>query len=68
MPPYFVAVTAPAKGDLQEILLWTDSEFGSDAADRYEVLIAQALADICESPYRPGAKQRQDLLPDIYTI
>jgi toxin ParE1/3/4 len=64
---YFVAVTAPAERDLQNIFQWSETEFGSAAADRYEVLIAQALADVGENPYRPGAKHRQELLSGVYT-
>lgn len=42
------------------------AEFGSAAADRYEVLIAQALNNIGENPYRPGARHREDLAPGVY--
>ena len=67
MPDYSIKVTAPAERDLREILLWSETEFGDSAADRYEALIAQAFTDLVENPFRPGAKERQELLPGIYT-
>ncbi len=67
MTRYFVAVTAPAERDLQDIFQWSETEFGIAAADRYEVLIEQALTDISENPYRPGAKHRQELVAGVYT-
>ena len=62
MTRYLVTITVPAERDLKDIFLRSETEFGSVAADRYEVLIAQALTDIGENPYRPGARQRDDLL------
>lgn len=67
MPVYLLKITAPAERDLRNIFLWSQTEFGDSAADRYEALIAQAFADLVENPFRPGAKQRQDLFPGIYT-
>lgn len=67
MARYIVAITAPAERDLQNILQWSETEFGSAAADRYVVLIAQALTDVAKNPDRPGARLRQDLLPGIHT-
>ncbi len=66
MAHYLVTVTAPAERDLQDIFLWSETEFGNPAADRYEALIAQAIAELTENPFRPGAKQREDLFPGIY--
>lgn len=36
------------------------------AADRYGVLIRQALRDVQAAPTRPGAKARPDLAPGAY--
>ena len=41
--------------------------FGAAAADRYEALIGQALADIREDPFRLGAAKRPDLPDAIYS-
>lgn len=67
MARYIVTVTAPAERDLQDIFLWSETEFGNSAADRYEALMAQALADVGENPYRSGAKHREDILSGAYT-
>ncbi len=67
MAHYLVTMTAPAERDLQDIFLWSETEFGTSPADRYEALIAQEVADLLENPFRPGAKHREDLLPGIYT-
>lgn len=67
MTQYRVTVTVPAERDLQDIFLWSKTEFGDLAADRYEALIAQTLADLVENPFRPGAKRRDELFPGIYT-
>ena len=67
MTRYLVTVTGPAERNLQDIFLWSETEFGTFAADRYEALIERALADLTENPFRPGAKHREDLLPGIYT-
>jgi toxin ParE1/3/4 len=67
LPHYFIALTTPAQRDLREIFRWTDAEFGSTAADRYEVLLAQALSDLENNPYRAGAKPRDEVLPGVYT-
>ncbi len=40
--------------------------FGADAADRYESLIGQALTDIGEDPFRPGAASRPELPEGVY--
>jgi toxin ParE1/3/4 len=64
---YFVAVTAPAERDLRDIFQWSETEFGIAAADRYEILIEQALADIGENPYLPGANHRRKLVSGVYT-
>jgi toxin ParE1/3/4 len=64
---FVLALTHPAEHDLRDILAWSETEFGADAADRYEALLVQALIDIGENPRRAGAKLRQELPADIYT-
>jgi toxin ParE1/3/4 len=46
---------------------WTAEHFGAAAADRYETLIARALIDVAEDPFRPDARQRPELPGGIYT-
>ncbi len=62
-PAYEVALAAPADRDFLEIMSWSAEHFGAAAADRYEALIGQAIADIGEDPFRPSAGKRPEL-PD----
>lgn len=67
MAHHLITVTAPAERDLRGIFLWSETEFGNTAADRYQVLLEQAMADLADNPLRPGARRRDDLQPGIYT-
>ena len=66
-PAFKVILAAPADRDFLEVMEWTVARFGAAAADRYETLIHQALTDVGEDPFRPGARQRRELPQDIYT-
>ncbi|RXH57684.1 hypothetical protein GRAN_0994 [Granulicella sibirica] len=48
-------------------MAWSGANFGEAAADRYETLIAQALIDLSEDPFRPGARARPELLAGLYS-
>lgn len=50
-----------ALDDLADIREYTIAWFGSKQAERYEMLIGQAFADIEENPDRPNSKARPDL-------
>lgn len=63
----FLASYLPGfRRDIQEIFAWSEDQFGAFAADRYGLLIRQALRDVLEEPTRPGAKARPDLAPHAY--
>lgn len=47
--------------DLADIRQYTVAFFGARQAERYEVLLGQAFADIEEDPNRPYSKARPDL-------
>ena len=67
MPKTLRAVYLPElRGDIQEIAAWSEEQFGTLAADRYGILIRQALRDVLEDPTRPGTKPRPDLAPHAY--
>ena len=66
-PVYEVILAAPADRDFLDIMDWSVKHFGAAAADRYESLIAQALTDIGEGPFRPGAVKRPELPKGVYT-
>lgn len=61
-PVYLPAI----RQDIQDIVLWSEDQFGRAAADRYAALIAQALRDVQADPVRPGAQARPDLAPNAY--
>ncbi len=48
-------VSPEAKIDIDGIRKWTTSRFGAMAATRYDLLIEQAIWDICENPERAGS-------------
>jgi toxin ParE1/3/4 len=56
-----------AELDLDEILGWSEEQFGPGAALRYAELVIQALRDLGSDPARPGAKQRPELPQGVYT-
>jgi toxin ParE1/3/4 len=56
-----------AEVDLDEILEWSDEQFGPGAALRYAELVIQVLRDLGSDPARPGAKQRPELPQSVYT-
>ena len=67
MPKTFTPSYLPGfRRDIQETALWSENQFGAAAADRYGLVIRQALRDILEDPTRPGAKARPDLAPHAY--
>ena len=63
---YEVSLAATADSDFIEIMDWSADQFGPPAADRYEVLIGQALIDLSDDPFRAGAKQRPELPKGFY--
>ena len=67
MPKVFLASYLPRfRRDIQEVIAWSEDQFGVLAADRYSLLIRQALRDVLEEPIRAGAKARPDLAPNAY--
>jgi toxin ParE1/3/4 len=66
-PAYEVTLAAPADRDFIEIMDWSAEQFGAAAADRYEMLIGQALIDVGEDPFRPSSRQRPELPDGVYT-
>lgn len=58
-------VLAEARVDAVAILAWTEDQFGLETARRYRQLLAQAYADLCQHPDRPGVTQPPRLEPGI---
>jgi toxin ParE1/3/4 len=51
-------VTLRAQADVTELLDFSRSHFGNEAAERYGELIDQALADLLANPLRAGVRRR----------
>ncbi len=63
---FILNITAPARRDITAIDRYTQKNFGEAAADRYDMLIRQALRDIRDEPTRPGVRGRPNILhPDF---
>lgn len=60
--PFF---TPLARQDLKEILRYSREQFGSDARQRYQYLVARALHDLIEDPLRVGSVDRHDWSPGL---
>lgn len=56
-PPSGWVLAAEADADLDGIMGWTEVNFGSMAADRYDALMLQAFEDIAADPQRPGSSE-----------
>jgi toxin ParE1/3/4 len=52
--------------DVNDVLDWSEEQFGAAAAARYAALIRQALKDVQDNPVRLGAAARPELAPDAY--
>lgn len=59
------ALSAAAEEDLIDIFEWTLRTFGPQAKVRYEALIAAALDDIAEDPFRAGSRTHPLLSADM---
>jgi len=60
--PNQLILSDPAKRDILAIVRRSLTAFGSDAALRYENLIAQALYDLRADSAPPGSKERPELM------
>jgi len=60
-----VILAPSARGDIKDILLWSEERLGKDAALRYEALLIQSLRDIEANPAWPGVSQRPDIPADV---
>lgn len=66
-PPAPARLSPQAEADLDEILEWSEEQFGHGAALRYAELVIQALRDLGSDPARPSARQRPELPQGVYT-
>jgi toxin ParE1/3/4 len=50
-----------AEADIIDLLAWIHDQFGEQARQRYEKLIAAAIRDIAKEPTRSGSVERPEL-------
>ena len=67
MKSRILAITDPARSDLQEVRRYTFRQYGRSAADAYDALLKQALRDIRYDPFRPGSKDRSEIGANVRT-
>jgi len=56
-----------ARSDIIDILAWTHATFGGNARKRYEKLLATALRDIAQNPFRSGTSLRPEIADELHT-
>ena len=63
-----VRLTAAAEADFEEILRWTQEQFGEAQARIYAGTVSAALNDLAAGPNVIGARKRDDILKGIFTL
>lgn len=58
-------LSPPAEQDIENILAYSESEFGETARLRYEALLETALRDLASDPDRAGVRRRGELGPSV---
>lgn len=64
--PRHVRLSEPAQDDVVEVLLYTLDQFGRAQFDAYDQLIEKTLNEIAEAHDQPPAKQRPELMPNVW--
>ena len=65
---WHVRLGATAQEDYQDILQWTVDQFGQDQARIYADTLTIALEDLCAGPDILGAKARDEIGPNLFTL
>lgn len=63
-----VRLAAAAEADFENILLWTEEQFGAQQARIYAKTLALALEALTAGPGASGARRRDDIGKGIYTL
>lgn len=58
-------LSAPAEQDIEDILAYSEAEFGETVRLRYDVLLETTLHDLASDPDRAGVKRRDELGPSV---
>ena len=65
MPRFFVAPAAQL--DMEEVLEWTQNQWGEKARLRYEALLFRAILDVAMNPTLPGSSDRSEIAREART-
>ncbi len=60
-------LSALARVDIANLLLWSEERYGDQARERYEQLLSSALRDLVEDPVRLGTLARPELGQGVRT-
>jgi toxin ParE1/3/4 len=60
-------LAGPAQNDIEDVLAWSELNFGVTARRRYEALMARALRDLANDPARIGVRQRPELGSGVFS-
>lgn len=63
-----VRLTAAAEADFRDILRWTAQRFGQAQARSYARTLSAAIEALAEGPSVVGARRRDDLSEDLFTL
>lgn len=68
MQKWTVRLSQAATADFRGILNWTETEFGTAQARRYELVLTDAIDALTAGPRIPGSRPRDDLLPGLFML
>jgi toxin ParE1/3/4 len=52
-----VRLSAQARQDFRQLLIWSERQFGAAARARYRILVLAALQDLASDPLRRGSRE-----------
>jgi len=58
-------LSGPAAAELDEILDWSESNFGSEARERYNALVFEAIQNVADDPHQPNIRWHRVRTTDI---
>ena len=67
-PVWTIRLTRIAEDDFQHVLRWTITHFGRRQGKIYAKTLSLTIGDLSNGPGIPGARQREEIGPGIYTL
>ena len=58
-------LSGPAAAELDEILDWSESNFGSEARERYNTLVFEAIQNVADEPHQPNIRWHRVRTTDV---